>query len=123
MKHSNFEEVWDTIQEYERMTSQRGGRAHMSGRPTSNVTEELESPSQIFIKPREQEKSVEFEKWPPTCKEKREPLCFNCQKYDHIGRGCNEAYRRLQKMCTNCKSEEHNSEECAMRGGQRITCP
>jgi hypothetical protein len=115
IKHSNFEEVWDSIQEYERMIRQRGGRAHKSARPTAKVTEEPESPPQIFIRHREQEKYAEFEKRLPAYNEKREPLCFNCQKYGHIGRYCNEADRRLPKKCTNCESEEHNSEECAMR--------
>jgi hypothetical protein len=82
---------------------------------TAKATEEPESPPQIFIRPREQDEPVAFEKRLPPYNEKIEPLCFNCQQYGHIGRDCNEADRRLQKKCTNCEGEEHNSEECAMR--------
>jgi hypothetical protein len=97
------------------MISQRVGRAQKSAQPTAKVMEEPESPLHVFIRPREEDKPAEFEKRLPAYNEKREPLCFNCQKYGHIGRECKEADRRLQKMCTNCESEEHKGEECAMR--------
>jgi hypothetical protein len=74
IKHSSLDEIWDSIQEYERMIRQRGGRTHMSDRPTAKVTEEPESPPEIFIQPKEQEKSAEFDKWLSAYNEKREPL-------------------------------------------------
>jgi hypothetical protein len=52
IKHSNFEEVWGSIQEYERMIRQRGERAHKSARPTAKVTEEPVSPPQIVLRHR-----------------------------------------------------------------------
>jgi adenylate kinase family enzyme len=80
IKQSNFEDVWNSIQKYERMIRQRGGRAYKSARPTAKVTEEPESPPQILIKPREQDKPADFGKRLQAYNEKREPLCFNCQQ-------------------------------------------
>jgi hypothetical protein len=97
------------------MIRQRGGRAHKTARHIAKATEEPDSSPQIFIRPRKQDEPVAFEKRLPLYNEKREPLCFNCQQYGHIGRDCNKADRRLQKKCTNCESKEHNSEECEMR--------
>jgi low affinity Fe/Cu permease len=56
IKHSNFEEVWDSIQEYERMIRQRGGRTLKRARHIAKATEEPKLPHQIFIRLGEQDK-------------------------------------------------------------------
>lgn len=49
----------------------------------------------------------EKDKPPPLKNDKGEPKCYNCAKYGHIAKDCDEPKRTL--VCFKCKGEGHTA--------------
>jgi hypothetical protein len=112
-KHTNYEEMYDDIQDYARADAKRAQEpkgTHVTSRPNNKGQEAFKNrPSWGEKKYRDYNKS-NFKEGLPPYNDKLEPLCFRCQIYGHYRSECPREKRPLK--CLNCQGLGHTKDKC-----------